>query len=466
MVNNMDLFSYLLGKKDGGGGGTGTLQEKSVTVTTNTTQNITADSGYDGLSKVVLTTDVQPVNQTKSLTITENTTTTITPDENYDGLSSVEVTTNVPTGTVDTTDIRNVINMTDANITSQTPFSDYPQALYDGYIDIIKNGTTDLYDNLTKGTSTGTITDTVDLPIYEMKMTKESSQAGTPTPQNPIPIETVTGMVSPNLAYPEWAQEFVNRINNSSLARLETYDGKNCVFFTASTGYGSYATKYFFKTNWKANTQYRVKFNTYTTGRYSILGIHYTDGTDTQLGGGAENQLTPNTWNSFNHLTDAGKTVDYIHGWFSEGDWNLDLDTFMITEGTEDYSYQPYGQGTVNILISDGTNTTTKSFSLAGNEVVGKESNLDEIIIDKSGNVSLKKVFNKIDSYNGETITTDYISTTGGLDTGATIYYVRSTPQTINLNQTIDLTLYEGNNTITNSESMNQNIKYIKNTYE
>lgn len=53
----MDITSYLLGKK-AGGGGTGNLQEKSVTVTTNTTQNITADTGYDGLSKVALTTNV------------------------------------------------------------------------------------------------------------------------------------------------------------------------------------------------------------------------------------------------------------------------------------------------------------------------------------------------------------------------------------------------------------------------
>jgi hypothetical protein len=35
-----------------------------------------------------------------------------------------------------------------------------------------------------------------------------------------------------------------------------------------------------------------------------------------------------------------------------------------------------------------------------------------------------------IDSYNGETITTDYISTTGGLDTGATIVYELNTPTT------------------------------------
>jgi len=37
--------------------------------------------------------------------------------------------------------------------------------------------------------------------------------------------------------------------------------------------------------------------------------------------------------------------------------------------------------------------------------------------------------WNKIDSYNGETITTEYISTTGGLDTGATVYYKLTEPR-------------------------------------
>ena len=62
------------------------------------------------------------------------------------------------------------------------------------------------------------------------------------------------------------------------------------------------------------------------------------------------------------------------------------------------------------------------------------------------------------------TITTDYISTTGGLDTGATIYYVKDTPQLIDLEQNVDTTLYNDTNTITNSNEMTMNIKYIKET--
>ena len=91
----MDVTSYLLGKKQGGGGGTPTLQNKDVNVTSNGNQTISADSGYDGLRNVNLTTNVQPNLEEKSITITENKTTTITAEQGKDGLSSVVVTTNV-----------------------------------------------------------------------------------------------------------------------------------------------------------------------------------------------------------------------------------------------------------------------------------------------------------------------------------------------------------------------------------
>jgi len=54
----MDLTSYLLGKEAGGGGGTPTLQSKSVEITENGQTTVTADSGYDGLSSVAVTTNV------------------------------------------------------------------------------------------------------------------------------------------------------------------------------------------------------------------------------------------------------------------------------------------------------------------------------------------------------------------------------------------------------------------------
>ena len=55
----MDIFSYKLGKKAGGGGGGSTLQTKSVNITSNGSTEVSPDEGYDGMSKVNITTSVQ-----------------------------------------------------------------------------------------------------------------------------------------------------------------------------------------------------------------------------------------------------------------------------------------------------------------------------------------------------------------------------------------------------------------------
>lgn len=53
----LDLVSYLLGKKKGGGA-TPKLQTKSVTITENGTSKVNADGGYDGLQEVNITANV------------------------------------------------------------------------------------------------------------------------------------------------------------------------------------------------------------------------------------------------------------------------------------------------------------------------------------------------------------------------------------------------------------------------
>ena len=74
--------------------------------------------------------------------------------------------------------IKDVINMTGAGIDNNTTFRNYAQALYNGYINVLKDRNT-LLDNMNIGTSTGTITDSANLPMYEDKMSKLSTQETT-----------------------------------------------------------------------------------------------------------------------------------------------------------------------------------------------------------------------------------------------------------------------------------------------
>lgn len=72
------------------------LESKSVTITSNGTSTVTPTAGKDGLSSVEITTNVTPPLESKSVEFTENGTTIITPTEGKYGLSSVEVTVNTP----------------------------------------------------------------------------------------------------------------------------------------------------------------------------------------------------------------------------------------------------------------------------------------------------------------------------------------------------------------------------------
>ncbi|MDV3426960.1 MAG: hypothetical protein LIR50_07205 [Bacillota bacterium] len=81
------------------------------------------------------------------------------------------------------------------------------------------------------------------------------------------------------------------------------------------------------------------------------------------------------------------------------------------------------GNNTITLSDSDNTKSISYPINLGIIELCKIGTYQDEIY--KSSNKwYLHKEIGKIVSYNGETITTDYISTTGGLDTGATIYYV------------------------------------------
>jgi hypothetical protein len=73
------------------------LQEKDVTITSNTTTTVTPDEGYVGISKLNIKTEIptEVNNQEKSVTVSGSSTNTVYPDSGYTGLSSVNITSEV-----------------------------------------------------------------------------------------------------------------------------------------------------------------------------------------------------------------------------------------------------------------------------------------------------------------------------------------------------------------------------------
>ena len=117
--------------------------------------------------------------------------------------------------------------------------------------------------------------------------------------------------------------------------------------------------------------------------------------------------------------------------------------------------------GNINIVMVRGSNTQTLTLPL-------QQELLEGDLIDIRNKYEIHN-WEKIASYNGETINTEWISSTGSLSTGATVYYKLNEPkllvyteaqQTI-LNQLSDIELYNGNNHIYTSNTVKPILKFL-----
>ena len=89
------------------------------------------------------------------------------------------------------TEINKINNVLDDNST----FRSYPQELFNGYLDILNNGTDTLWNNLEKVSASGeeaTLENVETAPI-KMVLNGNTSQDGTPTPDTPVEVKVVTG---------------------------------------------------------------------------------------------------------------------------------------------------------------------------------------------------------------------------------------------------------------------------------
>ena len=179
-------------------------------------------------------------------------------------------------------------------------------------------------------------------PMIEIGNTKTSYEPYTggqpsPNPEYPQEVEIIDGV---NLAYIGWAEDFVSRINYTPQASITEFENKNCLKYSAAVGSGDLDTKYIFKTNWKENTQYTIKCDFYTSQGSTNFAVNYTDGSKEYIGGRG---YTAGQWINKNMTTSANKTVKYLSVSYDLGSTYIDIDTFMVYEGTTPKPYLPYG---------------------------------------------------------------------------------------------------------------------------
>ena len=177
---------------------------------------------------------------------------------------------------------------------------------------------------------------------------------------------------------------------------------------------------------------------TLPNGIYAQLNAIKTS-TSTQYNlGSVRNTVTSATFTIDSDYSRTAQLFVGVQGAATNADCNFAI---QIEKGSTATSYEPYTNGpspnpdypqevevvtgNVEVTISNENNTESKTLPVSlGNIELCKIGNYQDVFIKENNDWKIPNKTIKIDNYNGETITTPYISTTGGLDIGATVYYV------------------------------------------
>lgn len=206
--------------------------------------------------------------------------------------------------------------------------------------------------------------------------------------------------------------DFVTQM--SSLVNITNVDGVITIKRSSSTSVD-------YLLNCKENTQYTISMDFLNNNTNYYIKFYYSNNTSNDIVGST-------SYSDFTKITatsSANKTLTSINFQLYGYNNNIQMKNIQLEEGTTATSYEAYYNleyckigDYKDQIFKNTTNSPYYDNTLLENEWY------------------LKKNIDKIDSYNGETITTSYISTTGGLDTGATVYYVLATPQYIHISET------------------------------
>ena len=285
------------------------------------------------------------------------------------------------------------------------------------------------------GSASYTISNAVDYPLLGLSLYGKSVQDGTPTPETPIDIVSVGDngfdIISKGdthfnlLSVRDNGSEIITKQPVSAAVKI----GVTAPFSVTATGTG---LKY----------QWQILTKGSTTWKNSGSGGNTTDTLTASI---------DDNW--------RGAKVRCI---VTDANGNREISNeAAIYVVSNDYEAKTSSIATdalplCGIPVESGGNYTDSN---------GQMWICDELIYNADGTGKIIKRTAKIDSYNGESVSGVYISSTGGLDTGATVIYQIDTPQEIELTAAdvsalMQLHTYNGMTNISNSGNADMDVKY------
>ena len=289
-----------------------------------------------------------------------------------------------------------------------------------------------------------TANDAVNFPLLEMKLYGKSTQNGTPTPETPVDIVSVgddKGVKVQSCGKNLLDLSSVQSMTKNGITFTVNADGTVLANGTAS----AYSVLPLLDFNMKGEyiiTGWPSGGGHATTGALSAV-ITHVDGSTSY----ATNKGNYKTFTVDDSVVNVQIRLEMHKGAVT----NNTLFYPMLRFATDNAGYESY---------KGNTATLSTALPLCS---VGKVC--DELIYNAGDIAKVIKRTAKIDSYAGEEINTDYISTTGGLDEGSAVIYALATPEEIELTaeemaQLISLYSYSGVTNVFNDEGAEMAVKY------
>ena len=288
------------------------------------------------------------------------------------------------------------------------------------------------------------ITDSVEWPLQGLKVYGKSTQDGTPSPESPVPI--VSAGESGNVEL---------TVTGQNLLDITPF---NSYVSTSLTGFAYAPDDLVQKIRSLPNGQYSINYTVIGSGTAgAAMGkIRFYNSGDSPMG---------DETSTFDLTDDLKANVSRIsvYGYLRQ---TCIFKDFMVVVGPDPLPYEPYtGQ---SLLLSTPSGLPGIPVDSGGN-YTGSTGQQWASDVKDYGTGKYTQMVGHIENYDGENITTPYMSTTGQLSTDAEVYYVLDEPVVTDISAD-ELTAYralhtyDGSTVVSTAEDVTGlDVRYVAN---